>query len=488
MGIVLGLTFLVIINTLVLRSFDQIENNLGQKNLDRMIQLNTQTLQSIDTKVVDWAWWDDTYNYILSPNPEYVTSNLTAVGLSGLKVDSMLFFDADKKFVNSVTLSSDEQSIIETPVNILSVFTPSSPQFVIGGDDDKQIGLFQHKGETYSYVVRPVLTSEKLGPRAGYIVFVQDYALQLSQIKDALQLPVALERNVISKTNQTTWLDSSSKESIYGNMKVVDFADRSLGTLQFKMPRDVSTPGRYVLYQLLAISLVIILLIMFVMYKLVRIIVIDRILLIRKEVTEVKTGGNKGDTITELPGNDELSELSKDLNEMLFRLQSTMELAKVGSTNVRSYIDVIGLIIVVIDKSQKIVLINKKASEVLGVSQDRAVGMNWFDHFIDEQDRPQTKRAFTSIMKGEVKSVDNHSNWIVTKGGKRYISWSNTVMLDDKGRVLASLSAGEDITEKAKQDDMQRMHQEELEKINALMVDRELKMIELKNKLSKSKQ
>ena len=57
----------------------------------------------------------------------------------------------------------------------------------------------------------------------------------------------------------------------------------------------------------------------------------------------------------------------------------------------QSYLDIAGVMIVVIDRDQKIALANKKTCELLGCEERDIIGKNWFDTFIPEQERDMTK-------------------------------------------------------------------------------------------------
>ena len=51
-------------------------------------------------------------------------------------------------------------------------------------------------------------------------------------------------------------------------------------------------------------------------------------------------------------------------------------------------------------------------------------------------------------MSGEIKDLESYYNPVITKNGKiKMIKWNNTVLKDDRGRIVATLSAGIDITD-----------------------------------------
>ncbi len=126
----------------------------------------------------------------------------------------------------------------------------------------------------------------------------------------------------------------------------------------------------------------------------------------------------------------------------------------------QNYLDIAGVMIVLIDKVGKIALINKKGAEILGYSQREIIGKNWFSNFLPKRIRDEVKSVFLRVISGEEKLGEYHENTVLTKKGQeRLISWHNTVLRDDEGRVIASLSSGEDITQR-------RLTEERLGKLN----------------------
>ena len=131
----------------------------------------------------------------------------------------------------------------------------------------------------------------------------------------------------------------------------------------------------------------------------------------------------------------------------------------------RTYLDIAGVILIVINGDQTISLINKKGCEVLGYPEREIVGRNWFDHFLPPASREETKKVFSRLMAGEIAPVEYHENAVVTRAGdERLIAWHNQILADASGRIYASMSSGEDITERRQAEDEIRRLNAELER------------------------
>ncbi len=136
------------------------------------------------------------------------------------------------------------------------------------------------------------------------------------------------------------------------------------------------------------------------------------------------------------------------------------------------YLDLVGVIIVAIDADQKVKLINKKGCEVLGYKESEIVGKNWFEHFIPEGMRDTVEEAFTKLMAGEIEASEYFENPVLAKSGEeRMIAWHNALLNDEEGRITGTLSSGEDITERQRNEETLRRSEAEIRAVLDTAVD-----------------
>jgi PAS domain S-box-containing protein len=113
------------------------------------------------------------------------------------------------------------------------------------------------------------------------------------------------------------------------------------------------------------------------------------------------------------------------------------------------YLNIAGVIIVAIDRSGIVTLINKKGCNVLGYEEKDILGKDWYDLCVRESERKERKDSHLKLMTGEEEIVEDYENIILTKGNEeRIIAWHNTLIKDDSGNILGTLSSGEDITKR----------------------------------------
>ncbi|MBN2465215.1 PAS domain S-box protein [candidate division WOR-3 bacterium] len=115
----------------------------------------------------------------------------------------------------------------------------------------------------------------------------------------------------------------------------------------------------------------------------------------------------------------------------------------------QTYLALAGSMLVALDASGTITLLNRRACQVLGVTEAEGLGRNWFDTYVPERDRPQVKSVFDALMSGNLEPVEHYDNPVLTASGEeRLIAWHNVLLRDEQGRPTGTLSSGEDVTER----------------------------------------
>ena len=146
-------------------------------------------------------------------------------------------------------------------------------------------------------------------------------------------------------------------------------------------------------------------------------------------------------------------------HELIRREEAEHEL-RAQRDRAQQLLDIVGSMIVVLGTDQKVTRANRKCAEVLQCKEEDILGCNWFDRFVPERDREATRTAFHRLIAGEEKPVEYFENTVMAGNGEaRVIAWHNALLHDDAGRIVGTLSSGNDITDRLRAEEEIRTFQ-----------------------------
>jgi PAS domain S-box-containing protein len=124
-----------------------------------------------------------------------------------------------------------------------------------------------------------------------------------------------------------------------------------------------------------------------------------------------------------------------------------------GESNRRwqSLLDNVRLIVVGLNIQGQVEYVNPFFLNSTGYKLDEVLGKDWFSNFLPPLNEAQVTLAFSEILEKDFHP--HYQNSILTKDREeRMIAWNNTLLQNESGEAIGTLSIGEDITEKLKVD------------------------------------
>ncbi len=110
------------------------------------------------------------------------------------------------------------------------------------------------------------------------------------------------------------------------------------------------------------------------------------------------------------------------------------------------YLDIADVILLGLDLRDRIILINRKGCSTLGWEEHELLGIDWIETCLPPRTKEAFKNKFRNLVSGDISSVENP---VLTKNGEeRLIRWRTSMLRDEGGSVVGTLSSGEDITER----------------------------------------
>ena len=122
-------------------------------------------------------------------------------------------------------------------------------------------------------------------------------------------------------------------------------------------------------------------------------------------------------------------------------------------------VDVVGTLVVVLDREGCIVRFNSTCEQVTGYRFAEVQNKPLWDLFIVPEERAQVQKGFARLL-DHVFPTQGVNYWQTRKGDKRLISWSNTSLVGRDGQVEYVIGTGIDITDRTQmEEEIRQAHQ-----------------------------
>jgi two-component system cell cycle sensor histidine kinase/response regulator CckA len=122
-------------------------------------------------------------------------------------------------------------------------------------------------------------------------------------------------------------------------------------------------------------------------------------------------------------------------------------IARHAGDRAQRYFDTADVMLVALDTDLRITAVNRKACDLLGWSERELLGRDWVETCLPARIRGELASRFGTLLDGDTSTVENA---VLTRAGDEIlIEWHNTLLRDDAGRVVGTLSSGTDISERS---------------------------------------
>lgn len=94
------------------------------------------------------------------------------------------------------------------------------------------------------------------------------------------------------------------------------------------------------------------------------------------------------------------------------------QLIKNQRDTAQQYLDIAGAIMLVVDRNEKVTLINRKGAEILAYAEHEIIGLSWFENFVPISHREQLRQAFTKLLAGHAELPEYVENPVLARNGE----------------------------------------------------------------------
>lgn len=499
--LVIGAVFLTffffvsqILSKIISEDFSDLEKRDATENMLRVTDALQGKIDDLTVKLSDWAQWDDTYRFLADHDEQYVQSNLQNETFGLLQIDMIAFLDLQGQIVfRKQVEDNQERPFIES-------FAAHLVEDVVNGDITTQ-GAHQEivalPEGAILYVARPVTSSDGTAPAKGYVVFGhffdQENIKGLSQVTHLMVRSVTYDeavqdtdflmaRNNVTKEQPLYIADPGDSRELSAYYLVSDAEDSPVLILRVTMERDIFGKGQTgikLFNRSLAFSMIVcVILVFFLLNRLV----LRKLMRLRTQVERVRESGDVGHLIT-LPGNDEFSTLADRINDMLQSLHDVEVKRKESEKRFRTVADSAPVMIWMSDTDKQCTYVNKVWLDYTGRPLTEELGQGWKAD-VHPDDVAMTDAAYEKAfveqqsfnVEYRLRRKDGSFGWVFSRAVPH---------LSAEGVFLGYIGSCVDINERKEAENQKEEYIVEIEKMSRIMVERELKMIDLKERIKK---
>ncbi len=174
-------------------SYASLENRQVDTSVAQALHAVDARIDTLDATNHDWASWDDTYNYVLTGSPEYVSSNLVDETFSAIGVDVIVILDSSGDALFARAFDFQDNQSIEAPADLFPHLAQGSFVASRSAASESTSGIINLSEGAMLVSARPILTSAETGPPRGLVfmgAFVSPSLVQ--QIGDVTSLAVSV--------------------------------------------------------------------------------------------------------------------------------------------------------------------------------------------------------------------------------------------------------------------------------------------------------
>ena len=306
-------------------------------NMQRVTTAYRSEESQLKNLLENWAWWNDTYQFIQSDDAAYQQSNLTPASIQGLKVNFMVYMRKDGKLLFAARNDTANNRLMPLTASEKGVFSTASPLLTFKSLEQVNTGVVMFGNQPVLVSAAQILTSNDTGPPQGYLIFGRDIgSAMLTSIRNLTQLNVSMALFKQGSTQRfkeafshltilnPKFTQPVSNTQINGYQLMPDIFGRPSIVFFVKLSRDIHAEGErgleFLLFSLIFSGIVFIGLTLLILDRLV----LSRIVQLIFGVGRIRSKEDLAMRL-DLPGKDELSDLAMNINRMLRDLEESLQ-------------------------------------------------------------------------------------------------------------------------------------------------------------------
>jgi signal transduction histidine kinase len=342
LAITLLVTVYVSFHSLLGNSFEKLEATSVEQNVDRFLSSLSDDISDLKSKTDVLAAWNETYNFIVNPNSQYINSNLADPTFATQRLNFILFINLSGQIIYGKAFDTQNATEIPVPESVINEVSTHQLLWCFSSTESGVSGMVLLPENPVLIASDPILTSQHEGPARGALItgrFLDsgeiDRLAQLTHLSLTMQvingtsMPSDFQAAIPHLSNsQTIFVQPLNADFVAGYVSVEDIYGKPIIISRVVMFRDIYLQGltamNYFVLALLGLAAVFVIAILVLMETTV----LHRVVKLTNDVRHI---GKDKDLMTRvsIEGKDELSVLAQSINRMLAEIKDkTLQLRK----------------------------------------------------------------------------------------------------------------------------------------------------------------
>ncbi|PPD58761.1 CHASE4 domain-containing protein [Dehalogenimonas etheniformans] len=443
----------VVSDAILLRNYDDLDHEHMSQHLDLITIAINEELANLNKVNIDWADWDDTYNFMDDRNSAYVESNLVASIFENLGIDLIMYVDNSGNVVWEG--SSSPSGIADIPDESINTLKTSGAPLFIEEEKQSNTGFVTIGGHPLMVVSNPILTSDRQGPSRGFLVWgryvAQDYGMALSQkmltdvgldFPDTWNSDEKAQSALSHLEENDRWIAPVDSSQIAAYESVNDLEGKASFLIKVTAPREYLLNGTSTLNSMILALGAAMAVLGIVLYLMMGRTVVTPLSLLNRAVAGIGVKGNEKHRVPD-DGNDEVASLGKAINDTLDRLEDSQKALKKAAEEWRITFDSIDDPISIQDNDYRFMRVNRAFARSYGMEPGDLVGKKCYE-IIHGTTAPPKDCAHQEIIKTHRPVTEEYYDAVK----ESHLEISMAPIIDDDRKMTGMVQITKNVTER----------------------------------------
>ena len=331
MGVFIVGVFLIL-RAVITPAFEELELSAAHTDLIRAEQAIQTDIENLAAVTLDWAPWDDIYEYVSGRSPGFEKSNLIRPTLTNLNMDMIAVYEMGSRLKWGQMLVDGE----ERPLSDLGILSPADAAFDLltrhDSADGGVIGIVNTSLGPLLVSSQPILRSDYSGPVAGAVVMGQFLnESRLARLRERTEVDMTwmlVETYVVEGKRELSDIPLGalpvriSDEAVTNFIVLADILGLPYLLVSSKTPREITWLGQQTINAALLFLAVAGLTFLIVLWWFMKGTIIGPIERLMGHMGKIRKSGDLSDNLN-LESNDEIGLLAEEYDKLNSEVHET---------------------------------------------------------------------------------------------------------------------------------------------------------------------